>query len=388
MDDLSIRAEQALLGAVLCDPAGQCYLLDLVEPDDMRRPWHAQVLRAMQRVRVGRQLPGPMQVYAELQKDPDLPPSVARDGVLVAELMAAAPDPRHGEAYACQVIEGGIRQRLNLAGSRLAQAAETGDLAAAIHQAAQAGDELKRCRDRWLRLPEWLRHELPQAPRRDTHAVRVASSANVERTRLHPDRLNDIVSGDGPAAFTPPTPETHTVSARREQWQAGRLVGLVKPDSTADMAGEQTLRNLAAAPACLSQVGGWLRPEHFTRASQGRLFAVMRDMNAAGKPVDPLTVAWEATRRGLDAEPADLTGGTGPFAVASARDVHRYSMLAQAEQAGRDIQADAANPTCSPQQLFDGTRARLRALGTEVQRSAQLGREPRVITMPGREAAS
>ena len=40
----SIRAEQAFLGAVLLDPAGQRQLLDLVTPGDMRRPWHLPVV--------------------------------------------------------------------------------------------------------------------------------------------------------------------------------------------------------------------------------------------------------------------------------------------------------------------------------------------------------
>jgi hypothetical protein len=36
------------------------------------------------------------------------------------------------------------------------------------------------------------------------------------------------------------------------------------------------------------------------------LYAVMRDMDAAGKPVDPVTVAWEAARRGVRVDPSRL----------------------------------------------------------------------------------
>src|SRR6266571_8129771 len=57
---LVIRAEQALLGAILSDPAGQAQLLDLVEPDDMSRPYHGQVLAAMQRLRGSGTAPGPV----------------------------------------------------------------------------------------------------------------------------------------------------------------------------------------------------------------------------------------------------------------------------------------------------------------------------------------
>ena len=95
MDLDRVRAEQALLGAVLLDPAGQESVLDLVQPEDMRRPWHGQVLEAMQRARGRGALPCPAEVYAELRKDPDLPSGVSHDGVLVANLMEAVPRASH-----------------------------------------------------------------------------------------------------------------------------------------------------------------------------------------------------------------------------------------------------------------------------------------------------
>jgi len=39
---LVIRADQALLGAVLSELSGQEHLLDLVSADDMTRPYHGQ----------------------------------------------------------------------------------------------------------------------------------------------------------------------------------------------------------------------------------------------------------------------------------------------------------------------------------------------------------
>src|SRR5713226_8948010 len=137
MRDYSIWTERALLGAVLLDPAGQHEVLDLVEPGDMFRPWHAQVLVAMQRVRGRGVLPDPVQVYQELRNDPDLPRSVSGDAVPLAGLMEAAPRAEHAPAYAVMVVEGGLRQRLDLEASRLGQASTTGDLDAALRQVAQ-----------------------------------------------------------------------------------------------------------------------------------------------------------------------------------------------------------------------------------------------------------
>src|SRR5713226_5291338 len=99
-EGLRIRAEHALLGAILSDPAGQAHLLDLVEPDDMSRPYHGQVLAAMQRLRGSGTAPGPVAVYEEIKKDQDMPRGLSHDGVLLAGLMEAAPRSDHAPAYA------------------------------------------------------------------------------------------------------------------------------------------------------------------------------------------------------------------------------------------------------------------------------------------------
>jgi replicative DNA helicase len=110
----------------------------------MYRPWHAQVLAAMCRARARGVLPGPAEAYRELQADPDLPRTVAADAVPLASLMEAAPRPEHAPAYASMVVEGGIRRRIHLAGARLVQACEDGDLemkpGAAAFSAAQRTD--------------------------------------------------------------------------------------------------------------------------------------------------------------------------------------------------------------------------------------------------------
>ena len=126
----------------------------------------------------------------------------------------------------------------------------------------------------------------------------------------------------------------------------GRPVG---PE--AEAVGALALRDLAAAPGSLAAVRGWLRPGHFATPEQGELYAVMRDLDAAGHPVDPVTVSWEAARRGIRVDAADLADGVGPFAIASGREVHRRGLLAQIDQAGRDIQADAERARREHQRL-------------------------------------
>jgi hypothetical protein len=95
----------------------------------------------------------------------------------------------------------------------------------------------------------------------------------------------------------------------------------------------------------------------------------MTDLHAAGKPVDQVTVTWEAGRRGIAMTPgqigAALDGGTAVMALPSARAVHRHGALARAVRAGRDIQAQACDPASTPGRLLRAVDERLRGLEQE-----------------------
>lgn len=394
-----------MLGAVLSDPAGQQHVLDLVAAADMSRPWHGQVLAAMQRLRGRGAAPGPLEVYRELRNDPDLPPAIAGNGVLLADLMEAAPRTAHAAAYAAMVIEGGIRQRMLLAGARLAQVAESGDPEEALHQAGLARRELGECRARWLALPDPVRRELP-APGSERRPAGFAPAGRAAWQGTERPR-GDKPTGIGPAAggqavvLASDQADTPAPAATQPGGQAHqRACGPARRYGATALAAEvRALRDLAAAPSRLAEVRGWLGPGHFAEPGHGALYAVMQDMNTAGKPVDPVTVVWEAARRGVQADPARLAGGTGPFAVASAREVHRRGLLAQAARAGLGIQSDAAGLANSPSQLIGGAGDRLRALETAPAPEPPHDRGARVLPMqrqnaalapteePGREAA-
>ncbi len=350
-----VRAEQALLGALLSDPAGQADLLDLVETGDMARPYHGQVLAAMQRLRGGGVPPGPLAVYEEIKKDQDLPRSVSHDGVLLAGLMEAAPRTNHAPAYAAMVIGSGIRQRVARAASRMTQAAGGQDLEAALAMAARTRQELARCQARWEALPAPMRRELP-APARDPHGraqmIRSVAAARDEVRELRADLRAGARQGLEVrlASIARHVADVAAASADlRGRQERARAAAEARPGGTdAEEAGTRALRDLAASPAQISVVRGWLRPGHFARPEQGGLYEVMRDMADAAQPVDPVTVSWEASRRGIETDAADLAGGTGVLAVASAREVHRHGLLAQVAAAGQDIQASAGNHRLAP----------------------------------------
>jgi replicative DNA helicase len=168
-----MHSEQALLGAMLTDVRVRHAVLGLVSPEDLHRPWHGQVLAAMQRLDARGVVPGPVEVYAELQRDPELPRSVSHDAVPLAGLLHAAPRASHVFAYAGIVIGAGIRRRLSLGGGRMRQAAKTTSepvddrkLEAAQWVVSQARRDAEACGQRWKSLPHQVRRELP-APARD-----------------------------------------------------------------------------------------------------------------------------------------------------------------------------------------------------------------------------
>lgn len=356
--DSWLHAERALLGAMLAGAEGRQQVLGLVRPDDFRRPWHGQVLAAMQRLHRRGVVAGPEQVYAELKSDLELPRSVAHDAVPLAGLLGAAPRTSHAPAYAGIVVGASLRRRVSVCGGRLRQvsAISGGEVIDDLmldnvrllvgQERAAAG----ACRRRWASLPAAMRRQLP-VPGRDgtTHAEieRRAGRVKDELARLREDlRAEDsarlagrlaVIAHDiaGLAAAT--VRQGHERASRPASPEA-RPAG-----AAAEAAGLAALRDLTAAPARIGEIAGWLQPAHFARRDHGEVFAVLTGLHRAGMPVDPVTVSWEAGRRGVQIQPAAVAGGCGAFAPASAAQVYRRAVLARVERAGTDIQAAAAD---------------------------------------------
>ena len=218
-----LHAERALLGAILFDPDGQRELLRLTTPDDFHRPWHGQVLAAMRRVDARGESPGPLEVYAELKQDPDLPRSVSHDAVLLADLLHDTPRSAHAPAYAGIVIGSAVRRRLTLAGGRLCQFAQaTADpvddraLETTRWVIAQESRALRTCWQRWTTLPAAVRQDLPASQRSEPAAPTAdrppdATATTTGQAALRdiiatPNVMNDIAGGSTPV--TSPTPAT------------------------------------------------------------------------------------------------------------------------------------------------------------------------------------
>jgi replicative DNA helicase len=382
-DDDTVRAEQALLGAVLHDPAAHGHALGYVETGDFTRPWHGQVHAAMRRIQARGQLPSPHQVRAELRNDPDIPGHVHGQAWLITDLIHECPRPRHAPAYAGLVAESGVRQALSQAGGRMRQAAERDSLDPALAAAARARADLERSRERWAALPPEARTEIPGPGRDERDAAAIARQAQAVRDGL--GRLRENLWAESQhgieerlAGIAHQLAEVAAAQANRRERQAARQAARqARPAGPAgEQASRQCLKDFAARPEALDQARGWLRPEHFATPAQGETYAVMQDMRAAGKPVDPLTASREATRRGVQ---ADLGDGTPAQAEASARDLHTHATTARISRAGQDIQASAADDAEPLTSVFRSADRSLRQAEAEAQiiRQHEPGRPPR-----------
>jgi DnaB helicase-like protein len=389
-DNDILRAERALLGAVLHDPAAHGHTLDHVAAADFRRPWHAQVHAAMQRIRARGELPGPHQVRAELRNDPDVPEHVHGQAWLITDLMHDCPRPGHAPSYAGMVAESGIRRGLGHAGRRMEQATAGGveNLESALDVTARARADLEKSRARWEALPPGVGREIP-GPRRDERdAAAIARQAKAIRDDIAALRENlwaESRAGieERLSGIACRLAEVAAAQADRRERQAARQAARkARPATPAgEQASRQCLKDLTARPEAIDDVRPWLRPDHFATAAQGDTYAVLRDMRAARKPIDPVTASHEARRRGVE---ADLDDGTAAHAETTARELHRHATLSRVGQAGRGIQSAASDETAGLTSVFRTADRGLRHAEAEADLHRQREAQPKPEPAPAR----
>ncbi len=165
----------------------------------------------------------------------------------------------------------------------------------------------------------------------------------------------------------------------------------VRPgDAAAQEAGFAALRDLVAGSRMAGQAAGWLEPGDFATAEQGAVFEAITDLRRCGLPLDPVTVCWEASRRGADVDLRSLAGGCGAFAGANLAQVYRRAVLARLDRAGLDLQSGAADRGLTVGRLFRDAGERL--IGAEHDLAPQRCRVParstEVVALRAERAAS
>jgi hypothetical protein len=242
------------------------------------------------------------------------------------------------------------------------QAAERDSLDSALAAAARARADLERSWERWAALPPEARTEIPGPGRDERDAAAIAGKAQAVRddiARLRENLWAESQHGieERIAGVAHRLAEVAAAQAGRRERQAARQEARqARPAGPAGgQASRQCLKDFAARPEALDQARDWLRPEHFATPAQGETYAVMQDMRAAGKPVDPVTASPEAARRGVQ---ADLDDGTPAHAEASARDLHKHPPQPGSAGPGKTFRpAPPTTPNHSPRYSGPPTEA-------------------------------
>ncbi|MFJ7275429.1 DnaB-like helicase N-terminal domain-containing protein [Kitasatospora sp. NPDC098663] len=249
--DALFKGEQALLGAVLLDPA-QLDTLAWLTPSDFYRPAHRALFTAMRTLGTERR---PVR-----EADGTVPLSWVTDTLAEAgrevrglstsyahTLIAACPRPQNAPVYGRMVLEGSIHRTVLEHAVRLEHVAridaEAQEVEGVLHHADVLTGVLGDLAGRWGAEPR------PIPP-----------------------------PSSGPTA--PPSP--------------------VGPEEAEDE--RFLLAVIVSQPAAMAEVYDWLRPGDFADAGHGQVYRCLGALHHRGEPIDEVTALWEVQRRGLLAD--------------------------------------------------------------------------------------
>ena len=246
--DLTRRAEQAVLGAMITDRQVAARL-GYLEPGDFTDPRHRWVFGTVR------------QLSVTLQSTPgdwrELIARTARRSVTrkyLDELVEACPDPAHGPAYGAMLVQAAVyRQARDHADEMYVQAA--------------------------LLRAEGSRLIEASAPGAGRAAGLGALLAEVARAvRGH----TAVLSPPAPSSPVGPTPETALAEPARPA-----------PATQAAQREELVLSAVLQEHPQAGQILSYLPAAAFTSSKRQEIFRAARRLNRSGRPVDELTVSWE-----------------------------------------------------------------------------------------------
>jgi len=258
MPNLAVRAEQAVLGALLTDHT----LIDQVPylaGSDFSDATHKWIFDAIAETRAAHpEATGQRLMVLVAQSTPEI------DVGYLSSLPDRCPVPAHLAAYGRMVAEAAMIRELDVHAHRIARGAA--DL---IRRRAGTRTIQERT------VPEQL--------------ARLAEAMIRHTRRMDPDRWPEV-TGESPAARSPRLPEQ--LQARRE---AEVLAGLIQH------------------PAECEQVMKWLPSRAFAPGPRREIYEALRAVVRTGAPVDALTVAWQLCMR----QASEGTAGFGEAPASS-----------------------------------------------------------------------
>jgi hypothetical protein len=296
VESLTVRAERALLGAMIEDP-GLAGRLGYLRPADFEDAWHRSVYLAILGAR--RDHPPVTPGWREAIIQAGGPGAFTQEEL--DSLVRDCPHPGHGAAYGAMVVQVGAvwvlrRQARELA----ARARQLSGLAQhPAHGQTFAGLE---------------------AGRAARHLDKVAAAIREHAAELGPSIVHAALPGES------------GIAAARVQREELVLAALLKPGRTLTKAMAEHL------PA-----------EAFQNAYQRAVFEVLMTMRTAGRPIDSLTADWELADAGLPLyEPgvgADgVTGETFAARLAAVKVIESQAIKAVSELRAEQAMGDGRQP--------------------------------------------
>jgi hypothetical protein len=324
--ELVHRAEQAYLGAILArhgrvgtgtavaGEAGQAGFAGL-RAEDFTDPVH----QAIYAVLAGQAVPRPGGLYERLRGLlTRLFSRRARDAAAyMAELPDRCPDPANLPAYAAMVTDAS-QQRASHARAR-AELDDRGHASRPRAAAGRAPEPAAAENPRLASAAEWLDGTRPgprTAGRRPAAAAPDALMSNVPASSRAARTDHAAASGLAPdAARLARALRAEARAATRVTPGTARL--LVPPESPRAPLGlealqDQVLADLMRRPADGSRVTAWLPAQVFTPGPRRDLYELISRRLGAGRPVDPLIMAWEASALAGPAAEREIGAGQSP----------------------------------------------------------------------------
>ncbi|WP_411076223.1 DnaB-like helicase N-terminal domain-containing protein [Streptomyces sp. cmx-4-7] len=315
-----LKAEQAVLGAVLLDP-DQLAHLDWLAPDHFYRPVHQALFAALRTLRsdghpaIGAEGPVPLSWVTDAIEEAGRHVR-GLTAWYAHSLISACPRPVHAPVYGRMVLEGAIHRTVAEHAIRLHQVARADALQGEVEGALRSADVLTGVLTDLAR--RWGTEPRPVAP------------------------------------TTAPTPGS-----------------AVPPPVRADQVAEDErflLAVLTEQPKAVAEVVDWLRPVDFADPAHGQLYRCLGALHHRGEPIDRITLLWEAQRRGLLADGTlsgeQLTALCDDVIPGSAEwlgeRVMRSSLTRTAAASARAVRALAEDEALGPGRLINHA---LHALG-------------------------
>ncbi|MGQ0631609.1 MAG: DnaB-like helicase N-terminal domain-containing protein [Sporichthyaceae bacterium] len=357
-------AERATLGSLLAADCGR-EVIRWLRPSDFADPWHGEVCRVIRELSTAGAQPDPEAVGLALLGR--LGPTRAAV-VRIAGLLRVAPAHAHPATYAVMVLDAALRREV----ASQAVLLRAGALSAVLDGSS-----------------------------RPMQAVRVTINATLDAAE---GRWNAAAPGPNMAPAAPGQPmglgESTSLGTRRLRSTdhgvgADRFLRAHPRLDPAEVADHEAVlvAALIARPAALGPVRGWLRPEAITNPDWRPVYAAVLREADHGRPIDPVTVAWEIQHRaatlGSGPEPKVLLARVEASLAASpgylARVVAADHLRLAAEVAAEVVSESARNPELELWEVLGVARTQVATLTTAARPLAAGGAVTRTSAMTQRQ---